>query len=223
MDFSNIIMLFWFFVFIGFVFFILWICFRINNKKIDSNFVSDILDDDSSFDVNSFKKQVKRCIEDVFIAFSKCDINKLMVLESTELFNNHKSEIELGISNGSFETLFFNKFYNVDIVDYRVEGGFSIIACKIWVKTRKVKINAVSKEVITYDEAPTYHPMFFEFIRSINVKTVVGDEFDLKNCPNCGALLDISAQGKCVYCDSMIINGEHSWVLNKVDDLFYTK
>lgn len=210
------------------VYFIITILFLKNrisksNNSIDLGFVEKILIDDPNFNVDLFREQAKECIEEVCISYAKGNINKLMGLESTELFNIHKSQIEFGISNGSYETLFFKKFNKVNIVDYRVENNYSIIACKIWVSTRRVRVSGSTFEVLSYDEASTLHPMYFEFVRSINVKSNNECDFAIKNCPNCGAIIEINAQGKCIYCNSMLLNGTHSWVLNRIDDLYYNK
>ena len=195
---------------------------KLNNSN-DLKFVEKIVSNDPNFSIDMFKEHAKECIDEVFIAYANGNINRLMGLESTELFNIHKSQIESGISNGSYETLLFQKFNNVNIVDYRVENNYSIISCKIWVNTRNVRVSGSTFEVVSYDESSTMHPMYFEFIRSINVKSNNEYDFALKNCPNCGAVIEINAQGNCIYCNSTLLNGEHSWVLNRIDDLDYNK
>ena len=53
--------------------------------------------------------------------------------------------------------------------------------------------------------------------RTKGTKTQVEDEIKTTNCPNCGAPTKITSAGRCEYCDSIILTGEHGWVLANLE------
>ena len=56
----------------------------------------------------------------------------------------------------------------------------------------------------------------WELIRTKGVKTAERGTTVVKNCPRCGAPLNINHTAKCEYCDSVITVNEHDWVLNTI-------
>ena len=56
----------------------------------------------------------------------------------------------------------------------------------------------------------------WELIRTKGVKTGDREATVVKNCPKCGAPLNINHTAKCEYCDSIITVNEHDWVLNSM-------
>ncbi|HHZ05450.1 MAG TPA: hypothetical protein GX401_01475 [Clostridiales bacterium] len=40
-----------------------------------------------------------------------------------------------------------------------------------------------------------------------------------RECPHCGAPLQITSSGKCEYCGSIVTTGEFDWVLSDLDSV----
>lgn len=53
-----------------------------------------------------------------------------------------------------------------------------------------------------------------EFVRTAGMKTHTHAQQTSYTCPNCGAALPETGTGKCDYCGSIVITGEHDWMLN---------
>ena len=57
-----------------------------------------------------------------------------------------------------------------------------------------------------------------KLMRSFGVKTVASEDNNMNGhtCPNCGAPLEMSSSGKCVYCGSVVTTGLYSWVMSEI-------
>lgn len=201
------------------------IYFKKNNlkstKKADEHILVDMIKKtDPNFDVEKFKENAKQSLLAINNYLSTQEIENLMSLESTALFNIHKKDIELAIASDLQNIVEYESIGNIEITQYNIDGEKEVIGCGVWVTTKNIKLIPSTKQVVTYDTVPTTQKIYLEFLRSTSVKTTLGKDFAVKNCPNCGAMIEMNAQGKCIYCDSLLINGEHSWALNKIETFY---
>ncbi len=190
--------------------------------EFDGAMLTRIRMNDPYFNPESFKVSAGICVREVFNCFYNLDIERLRVLESSDLFEIHKADIETGLISGHLLILDLPPNMNFRINGYYIDGDKEIISCSASITSMEKEIDPRTKEELG-DGVPSFvlHTMNLEFARHLGVKTVNGREFAIKQCPNCGADISITTYGKCSYCDSVVVNGEHSWVLNKISD-FYT-
>lgn len=197
----------------------IWSSWRKNKKKsnqTEEELINLILLSDSNFDAIAFKNNANRCISLVYDCIGKFNVEGLLPLVSNELYKIHETDIMFAVNNGEISTLNFHSIGELSIVKYSIDGDKEIIGCKAFCGISNIRIEYSTKKVISYAKMPFQH-YYFEFVRTVGIKTIPGKEFTLQECPNCGAVIEINAQGKCIYCDSLLLNGEHSWVLNKVN------
>ena len=69
------------------------------------------------------------------------------------------------------------------------------------------------RRVFNNEETRTDYPYLMAFSRNVGVKTNPDLELSTTNCFNCGAVIDVSDDGICNYCDTSLVSGEHEWVL----------
>jgi len=181
----------------------------------EADIVAKIKTRDSNFNSGIFKYYAQRCVLDIYAHFNRCEIQELMSLESAELFNIHKSDIEQSIINKKLNCTVLEEIEIIKITKYKIDGNKEVIGCKAHFIYQNATIDPVSNSVLKYDVNMKSNYMYIEFMKNKNVKH--NNFFALNQCPNCGALIEVNAQGICIYCDSTLINGEHSWVLNKVE------
>ncbi|MBQ7136751.1 MAG: hypothetical protein IJO43_02085 [Bacilli bacterium] len=181
----------------------------------EADIVAKIKTRDSNFNSDIFKYCARQCVLDIYDHFNRCETQELMPLESTELFNIHKSDIEQGITSKKLNCTVLEEVEIRKITKYKIDGNKEVIGCKAYFTYQNATIDPSSNSVLKYDVNMKKNTMYIEFIKNKNVKH--NFSFALNQCPNCGALIEVNAQGICIYCDSSLINGEHSWVLNKVE------
>ena len=189
--------------------------------EFDNAMLAKIRMNDPNFDLESFKRSANICVHEVFNCFYNTDIERLRLLEANDLFEIHRMDIETGILSGHLLILDLPDNMNFRISNYYIDGDKEIICCSASITSKDREIDPSTKEKLG-DDVPSFvlHTMNLEFTRYLGTKTVPGREFAVHECPNCGAGVSVNLYGKCTYCDSVIINGEHSWVLNKISDSF---
>ena len=60
----------------------------------------------------------------------------------------------------------------------------------------------------------------FVLMRKRGVKTKIDRVIDSAHCPKCGAPESDVASDACEFCDSVLNNGSHDWVLSECHDLY---
>ena len=190
-------------------------------SKDDELVANEIRINDPGFDIISFKESAASCIKEVFNCFYNLDSEKLKVLESSDLYEMHKIDFETSLVSGYFYTLNIPKNINFTLERYYIDGDKELLVCSAFVGSKELVFDPKTKESLK-DDVPSYtlSKMNLEFSRGLGVKTVLGNEFTITKCPNCGAEISLNVQGQCSYCNSTIVNGSHSWVLNKITDYF---
>ena len=90
----------------------------------------------------------------------------------------------------------------------------------VWINAvmRDYVIDDATKKVLESDPNRDWYMKYeLVFNRKAGVKTNPGKKGNtITNCPNCGAPTEITSSGQCVYCGSVITNGEHDWVLTDI-------
>ena len=106
------------------------------------------------------------------------------------------------------------------VYGFRQEGDRDILEIALKATMNDYIIDATTKnllEGIKEQDRITVYKLTFE--RKSGVLTPEGTEVKTINCPNCGALTQITTAGKCPYCGSVITTGNNSWVLSGLEPL----
>ena len=201
------------------------IVFWLKNKnkhdlQKEEEIVRKIIRLDPDFNVIEFKEEAAKCFIKVKESIIRNDLKTLMTLETTELYNKHKSELDMTKITGVIDAEHIEDVNKIIILGSKIENNLEKITLRINVKFKKLKIDRKQAALVYLDETTTLTFLCLQFVRNCNVKTKKGKEFALQSCPNCGATVNITSQGSCTYCKSVLINGNHSWVLNKIDNYY---
>lgn len=189
---------------------------KVSNTKAEMT--NKIMQYDPNFNLNDFIENAKKSVIELYNSYSIGNLKKLMLLESSNLYSIHRVALQMAIKDNNLNTIVITKINNFQITDFKIEGNKEIINIKASIFAIELNVTPQTKEIKTPGTG-FFTTIYIEYIRSINVHTKKGYEFNLNQCPNCGAKIDINSLGKCLYCDSLLINGEHSWVINKISNL----
>lgn len=170
----------------------------------EAEVLDKILEVDENFSKTHFYSYTKNLFTLIQEAWSNNDYHKLRSFEGDRLFNNHKKEIIDLIK--AKKTDVRDKIYikGVLLKDFIIEDNKEILIVAITVSMRRVFNN---------EETRTDYPYLMAFSRNVGVKTNPDLELSTTNCFNCGAVIDVSDDGICNYCDTSLVSGEHEWVL----------
>lgn len=174
-----------------------------------------IRESDPAFTSGKFISFVKECYVKLQSAWSARDIEAIRLIQSEELYSQSKSQIEEYVRLGRINVMERVAVNNVYFTDRRIDDEKEYI---------DVLLNATQKDYIIDEKSgavlegskEVYRNVNYivTFMRSAGEKTADGDGINAANCPNCGAPLEITASGKCAYCDSVISSDSHTWVIS---------
>lgn len=176
-----------------------------------------------AIDPNFNKEEFIAWSKDVFVklqtAWTKRDWEEIRLYETNELFEQHKTQLQGYINNGTINVMDricvnyakLNKFEQTadkDILNIALNS--SMID---YIKDEKT--GAVLKGNTEIRLTNTY---ILTFVRKKGVLTQAGgSKVASANCPNCGAPTKVALAGKCEYCGSIIKIEEHGWVLSNLE------
>ncbi len=137
-------------------------------------------------------------------------------LESQELFEQHKQQLQYLIDNNQMnviEEIGINKAF---LKSFKEAGDKELLAITIEVEMKDYTVDEQTKEVVQGNPNEKITMLYsLTFIRKAGVKSKE-QESDI-TCPNCGAKVQITSSGKCEYCGSVVTTGKHGWVLAQLE------
>lgn len=98
---------------------------------------------------------------------------------------------------------------------------YDAVTFRIWASGRDFTVRQATGEVVGGNpNADRDYSEYWTLIRGAGVRGAPRAD---KNCPNCGAPLEVNMAGQCTHCDAKITSGEFDWVLSKIEqDESYT-
>lgn len=191
--------------------------YKFTAEEKEKQIIKKIKQTDPKFNTKRFKENTSDCISKIFDSYNNCDLNTLMLLESIYMFDIHKQEIELGRKRKQLKCIFPIDVKVLRLTKYEIDGTKEVLGCESYIMSKTTLMDPNTKKVNKLSDDYNTDFMYLEFIRTNGVKTKKLKLDSLKKCPNCGAIIELNEQGQCIYCDSTLINGEHDWVLNKIE------
>lgn len=102
----------------------------------------------------------------------------------------------------------------LQVVRLTVDAWYEAVTVRIWASARDWTEDADGRVVGGNAKTARRFSEYWTFLRAVGSGEAV---HDVHRCPSCGAPLDrISAAGVCGYCDSVIVTGQHDWVLSRI-------
>lgn len=175
-------------------------------KTIEEEVVKQIKKVNPKFSKVTFKQNAYGCFKKIKLAMVSGNVDMIRPFETDNMFNIHKKEMKENQKSG---LLYSNDEISVIssfIASFMVIDDKEIIGFQLSVISNNDRTNVNSNKI-----RATY---YMEFIKKSGI--YYKDEIISLNCPNCQAPLDVSLLGRCNYCESYIVDGDYSWVLNRL-------
>ena len=185
-----------------------------------------IKEHDKEFDIEEFKAFAKTTFIKLQNAWTERDWEKVRVLESDKLFEQHKAQLQGYIDNNQINVIERIMVNEAHLYNFTQVQGKDTLTIDLKTRMADYIIDASTKKVIRGDKyKETYHIYRLTFVKTEKAKAPEGEETDKKdekstkttNCPNCGAPTEITSTGRCPYCHSVITTKEYDWVLDNLE------
>lgn len=185
-----------------------------------------IKEHDKEFDIEEFKAFAKTTFIKLQNAWTERDWEKVRVLESDKLFEQHKAQLQGYIDNNQINVIERIMVNEAHLYNFTQVQGKDTLTIDLKTRMADYIIDASTKKVIRGDKfKETYHIYRLTFVKTEKTKATEGEEIDKKedkatkttNCPNCGAPTEITSTGRCPYCHSVITTKEYDWVLDNLE------
>lgn len=173
---------------------------------------------DPLFSDEAFISKVNNMFIQLQTAWSDKQWNSIRPFETDPLFNMHNRQLQAYIDQNKT-----NKVENIGILEsmivrYENDGSHDELDVYIRARMNDYVVDDHTGNVLKGNpNRDIYMRYIWTLIRKDSVLTKESEEqYEVTQCPNCGANVSINASGQCEYCDSVISNGEYDWVLSKI-------
>ena len=173
---------------------------------------------DPAFSSDKFIGFAREVFMTIQAAWTAKDWKPIRPFESETLFNTHKQQLDEYIRLGKTNVVEKIAIKHCALQSFTQDGDKEVLTVALNAVMRDYVIDDATKKVLESDPNRDWYMKYeLVFNRKAGVKTNPGKKGNtITNCPNCGAPTEITSSGQCVYCGSVITNGEHDWVLTDI-------
>ncbi|WP_238885894.1 Tim44-like domain-containing protein [Clostridium sp. YIM B02551] len=161
--------------------------------------------------------------QEVFVslqeAWTSRDWAKIRPFEKEELFRMHELQLQE-----------YKKMHRINVVErisvnqsylfkYVRDAEYEYLTVYLHASMNDYIIDENTREIVKGDDETRFTNQYLlTFMRNVGVKTdPATSNMSTKQCPHCGAPIQVTSAGKCEYCDFIVTTGEHDWVLSDLD------
>jgi len=149
----------------------------------------------------------------IYAAWSERRWSSIRNVISDRLYESYSFWIDAYNREGLINKLDGIQISKVQLVDLDVDKYYDSLTVRIYASCYDYVSDAAGTVKGGSKRNRRSYSEYWTFIRKSGVNKPE-EEFDLKNCPNCGAPADKMGQAAvCGYCNAKISNGDFSWVL----------
>lgn len=152
-------------------------------------------------------------------AWTARDWEPMRLFETPELFEQHKSQVQGYIDTNRINVMDRIAVNYSYLYSFKQQGDKEVLEVALSATMKDYIIDATTKELLEGSKTEDRHTIYkLTFERAKGVLTEEEtNEIKTTNCPNCGAPTQITSAGRCEYCNSIILTGEHGWVLSNLE------
>lgn len=152
-------------------------------------------------------------------AWTARDWESMRLFETPELFEQHKAQVQGYIDTNRINVMDRIAVNYAYLYTFKQTEEKEILEVVLKSTMKDYIIDATTKELLEgskTQDRQTLYKLTFERTKGMLTEEET-DEVKTTNCPNCGAPTKITSAGKCEYCDSIILTGNHGWVLSNLE------
>jgi len=152
----------------------------------------------------------------IYASWEAQDYQKARPLMTDNLFRTHKYWLDTYRKAGVVNRLENLKIKGADLVKIELDQYYESVTVRIRASVLDYLENASTGKLV----AGNSHNLrsfteYWTFVRRTGVEKPE-ESYQIDQCPNCGAPVDMGMTGICSYCNSKVTTGEFSWILSRI-------
>lgn len=179
--------------------------------------IEDLKKQDPAFS----EEKMKEKIGNLYVRMQQCWQNKTWEEMRTgmddAIFNQFNAQLNSLIKAGKTNYVDDIAVLGVDLTGFGQDDKHDIVTALVRVRIKDYTVDDATGAVVsgskTAEKFMTYE---WTMIRTKGAKSFERTEDAAKNCPNCGAPLDLNATAKCQYCGAVIQSADFDWVIKTI-------
>ena len=194
-----------------------------NTSNINANrsaqVATEVMQNDKNFSEEKLISFTKELFVKLQNSWTARDWEPMRLFETPELFEQHKNQVQGYIDTNRINVMDRIAVNYAYLYNFKIQGEKEILEVALKSTMKDYIIDATTKQVLEGNKTQDRHTIYkLTFERTKGAQTPEEtDEIKTTNCPNCGAPTKITSAGKCEYCDSVILIGDHGWVLSNLE------
>lgn len=169
---------------------------------------------DSSFNASEFIVFSNRVFREIEAAWCEAELEPVRSYLHTNLYNATSRQLEQIKARGityHYENITLESSY---LNSYARDKQFEYLTVYLGASMIDYQTDGTGN-IVRGDKTTVWKQRYtMKYMRSLGVTTDENGATSTKNCPNCGAPLELSSSGECGFCGSVITTGVHTWVLS---------
>lgn len=189
-------------------------------KRTDQTLLTDIkyfVKSDPNFSEHDFCEKISNMYVQFQNAWTKKNMEELRPYLTDALFNQFNNQLETYRRDKTTNYVERIAVLGVHIKGFMKQGENYAVVTELRTRIVDYVTDDNTGEVIrgskTAEKFMTYE---WTLSRKIGIQTGVSDGLKSRNCPHCGAPLDINKSAKCEYCGSIIKDDAFDWVVSSI-------
>ena len=179
--------------------------------------IEDLKKQDPAFS----EEKMKEKIGNLYVRMQECWQNKTWEEMRTSMddaiFNQFNAQLNGLIKAGKTNYVDDIAVLGVDLTGFGQDDKHDIVTALVRTRIKDYTVDDATGAVVsgskTAEKFMTYE---WTMIRTKGAKSFEQTADAAKNCPNCGAPLDLNATARCQYCGAVIQSADFDWVIKTI-------
>jgi predicted lipid-binding transport protein (Tim44 family) len=169
---------------------------------------------DPAFNWQAFQARTALIFNELQVAWSSLEWQRIRPYVSDNLFQMLLFWIEAYKKAALRNVLENPQVTFIEIARVLSDKYYDAITVRVYAQSLDYTVDAKGKVVSGHRHTPRKYTEYWTLIRGTQ-KT--GTAVATKNCPSCGAPLNINMAGQCQYCNARVTSGDFDWVLSQIE------
>jgi predicted lipid-binding transport protein (Tim44 family) len=169
---------------------------------------------DAQFDYAALEARVRLVFEDFQIAWAARDLARMRPWFTDALFDTQRYWIAAYRAQGLRNVTEGARITRLELARVDADRYYDAITLRLFARGLDFTLDEAEQLVCGSRTTERAYTEYWTFVRSADRHGVARAA---RECPSCGAALDVEMAGDCKYCRAKVTTGAFDWVLSRIE------